>query len=47
MFIVEVLADDGKWKKDKMYKLFENAEKRLYIHYEEGTNARILEVKGK
>lgn len=45
MFIVEVLADDGKWKQDRKYKLFDNAEKRLYVHYEEGTNARIVEVK--
>lgn len=47
MFIVEVLDANGKWKKDREYKLFDNAEKRLYIHYEEGTNARIVEVKGK
>lgn len=45
MFTVETL-NGNEWKKDRVYKVFENAEKRLYAHYEKGTNARILEVKG-
>ena len=45
MFTVETLKEN-EWKKDRVYKVFENAENRLYVHYKEGTNARIIEVKG-
>lgn len=44
MFTVEALKD-GKWKKDRVYKVFDNAEKRLYALYEEGVHARMIEGK--
>ena len=44
MFTVEALKD-GKWKADRRYKLFQNAENRVYALYHEGVNARMVEKK--
>ena len=44
MFTVETLKD-GKWKPDRRYKVFDNAENRLYALYAEGINARLIERK--
>lgn len=44
MFMVETLKGE-EWKKDRVYKVFENAEKRLYALYHEGINARLIERK--
>ena len=45
-YTVEKLMD-GKWVKDRTYKVFANAEKRLYDLYKDGVNARMMERKGK
>ena len=45
MFTVETLEGE-EWKKDRVYKVFENAEKRLYALYHEGINARLIEKRG-
>ena len=45
MFTVETLKD-GQWKADRKYKLFQNAEKRVYDLYGEGINARLIEKRG-
>ena len=52
MFTVETVVTEreGKivryyWKKDRTYKVFENAEKRLYSLYAEGITARMVERK--
>ena len=42
MFTVETLKD-GKWKADRKYKVFENAENRVYSLYAEGKQARMVE----
>lgn len=46
---VEAKKDGGGilyyWKKDRTYKVFENAEKRLYSLYAEGITARMVEKK--
>lgn len=42
MFTVETLKN-GKWKADRKYKIFENAEKRVYALYDEGIKARLIE----
>ena len=44
MFTVETLKGE-EWKKDRVYKLFQNAEKRVYTLYHEGINARMIERK--
>lgn len=46
MFTVETLKGN-EWKKDRVYKVFENAENRLYHLYDEGINARMIEKRGK
>ena len=46
MFTVETLKGD-EWKKDRIYKVFENAEKRVESLHHEGINARMIERKGK
>ena len=47
MFIVEKITKgkDGEtvWKKDRTYKVFQNAEDRLYALYDQGINGRIIE----
>ena len=52
MFTVETVASEknGKyityfWKKDRTYKVFENAEKRVDALHKQGINARLIEVK--
>ena len=45
MFIVEKVDGGGFWKQDRKYKLFQNAEKRVYDLYSEGINARMVEKK--
>lgn len=47
MFIVEKVDGGGFWKQDRKYKLFQNAEKRVYDLYSEGINARMIEDKRK
>ena len=42
MFTVETLNGDT-WKKDRVYKVFDNAENRLYALYDQGVKARIIE----
>ena len=42
MFTVEALKD-GKWKKDRVYKLFNNAEGRVDTLHHQGINARMIE----
>lgn len=44
MFTVEALKG-GVWKKDRAYKIFDNAEKRVYDLYGSGINARVIEKK--
>lgn len=44
MFTVEVL-EKGSWKRDRKYKLFQNAEKRVDDFHQQGINARMIEVK--
>ena len=47
MFIVETrvfeTARGCTWKKDRTYKIFENAEKRVYDLYDKGIQARMVE----
>lgn len=45
MFIVEKVDGGGFWKQDRKYKIFENAEKRLYDLYDKGIQARMVEKK--
>lgn len=49
MFTVETrvfeTAKGCTWKKDRTYKVFDNAEKRLYSLYAEGITARMVEEK--
>ena len=45
MFIVEKVDGGGFWKQDRKYKLFQNAEKRVYALYDEGIKARMIERK--
>ena len=52
MFTVETVAieENGKyityfWKKDRTYKVFENAEKRVEDLQNQGINARMVEKK--
>lgn len=44
MFTVETL-NNGKWKADRKYKIFENAESRVYALYSAGVQARMVEKK--
>ena len=44
MFTVETLKD-GKWKPDRRYKIFQNAESRVYALYSAGIQARMVERK--
>ena len=44
MFTVEALKG-SEWKKDRVYKLFDNAEQRVYALYKSGVNARVIEKK--
>lgn len=44
MFTVETLKGN-EWKKDRVYKLFDNAEQRVYALYKSGVNARVIERK--
>lgn len=46
MFIVEKVDGGGFWKQDRKYKLFQNAEKRVYDLYGKGINARLIEKRG-
>ena len=43
-YTVETLKD-GKWKADRKYKIFENAERRVTELHHNGINARLIEVK--
>lgn len=43
MFIVEKVDGGGFWKQDRKYKVFENAEKRVYDLYDKGIQARMVE----
>ena len=45
MFTVETLKGE-EWKADRKYKLFQNAEKRVYDLHHEGINARLIEKRG-
>ena len=42
MFYTQVLKDN-EWKKDRKYKVFQNAEDRIYALYDQGINARVIE----
>ena len=44
MFTVEVL-DKGSWKRDRKYKIFDNAENRVETLHHSGVNARMIEGK--
>lgn len=45
MFIVEKVDGGGFWKQDRKYKLFQNAENRVYALYGQGIQARMVEKK--